>query len=435
MTPEAYDETSDNGIEDEESLCEEESISEDESLRLSDTSLPNHRSVFLPDEIILNIISHLKDTTRSQGTLWSCCLVSRQWYSCAVSFLYAHPDLYGKNFDPFVRTICPSINPRIRKSPYSTYVRQLDMGKLVYQGSKSLTARILRRVKDGLEEFIAPRASFAVNCCAALSKCSKLWLLDMSLVSEHIPVDAFLRCMARLENLRVVFVPHTSLADNRQEQFILPPNLRQMHVLHASYPEEFTIDAEHPQTVDTLTIQHWNFRPQLIVDRFMSKFTPHLRVLRLMDRPRILREVLDLFPNLKQLSMLPDLDWACFLEEGHHSIEFIEALSDGEDTAGIFDYHDGLLEAVRYGSLQQLRGICLFMRTLIAPDSRRYMGELNSVLLSRFDTNRAAEALLDIGTWPRTPLRLREMVEQNMVGVWPSYEQYDIREELLHSIK
>ena len=35
------------------------------------------------------------------------------------------------------------------------------MSSLVHNGSKSLTARLLGRVKTRLEEFVAPQASFA----------------------------------------------------------------------------------------------------------------------------------------------------------------------------------------------------------------------------------------------------------------------------------
>ena len=48
-------------------------------------------------------------------------------------------------------------------------VRVLDMSRLVHNGSKSLTTRILGRVKGNLEEFVAPQAPFAFvwiyACC------------------------------------------------------------------------------------------------------------------------------------------------------------------------------------------------------------------------------------------------------------------------------
>ena len=107
------------------------------------------------------------------------------------------------------------------------------MSGLVHNGSKSLTARLLGRVKKRLEEFVAPQASFAyvmhlicgaqqsnsmrlariersfdssltfcrVNCLAALSKCSKLRRLDLSLVSEALSMIDLLRSTSLLPDL------------------------------------------------------------------------------------------------------------------------------------------------------------------------------------------------------------------------------------------
>ena len=115
----------------------------------------------LPPEIILQILSYLPRTRSSQATLHACALVSRSWYAASVPILYHSPFIIGKNFKLFVTTVCPSINAHVRRSQLADMVRRLDMGKLVHDGSKSLTARLLGRVKGGLEEFVAPQASFA----------------------------------------------------------------------------------------------------------------------------------------------------------------------------------------------------------------------------------------------------------------------------------
>lgn len=112
----------------------------------------------LPPELLEIIFSHVKD----QPTLHASTLAgSRTLYKSATPLLYANPIIYGSNFDPFVRAICPSVNAHIRTNGLAELVQRLDMSRLVHNGSKSLTARILGRVKGNLEEFVAPQASFA----------------------------------------------------------------------------------------------------------------------------------------------------------------------------------------------------------------------------------------------------------------------------------
>lgn len=115
----------------------------------------------LPPEILMQILSHLPCDRLSQPTFYACTLVSHSWYPIAIERLYEAPWINSKNFTKFIDTICPSINPHVRTNGFSNFVKKLDMSNLVHDGSKSLTARILGRVKGHLEEFIAPQTSFA----------------------------------------------------------------------------------------------------------------------------------------------------------------------------------------------------------------------------------------------------------------------------------
>lgn len=123
------------------------------------------RQIHLPTEIILLIVSlaaNDKDDARRQNTMHACCLVSHQWYSAAVAFLYEKPRLgKGRAFKKFTDTICPPIAARKSKLNLGSLVRRLDLSCLVHHSTNSLTARLLGRVKDNLEVFIAPSVSFA----------------------------------------------------------------------------------------------------------------------------------------------------------------------------------------------------------------------------------------------------------------------------------
>lgn len=97
--------------------------------------------IYLPDEVVLQIIEYIARDHDAQRTLASICLLSRQWHSAGVSYLYRYPDLYGPNFDKFYNAICPSKNLHIRYSRLSKLVKVLDMSRLVHQSSKSSTLR------------------------------------------------------------------------------------------------------------------------------------------------------------------------------------------------------------------------------------------------------------------------------------------------------
>ena len=126
---------------------------------------PPDEAIFVPPlplEVIDNILSFIPRVPASQPTLHACTLVSRVWYPAAIGRLYEEPTITGRNYDLFTKSICPSINAHIRKNGLAELVRVLDLSLLVHHGSKSLTARLLGRVKVGLEEFVAPQASFGL---------------------------------------------------------------------------------------------------------------------------------------------------------------------------------------------------------------------------------------------------------------------------------
>ena len=121
----------------------------------------------LPQEVILQIISHLEGIQQPaqnydpQRTLWAVCLLNRNWYSASIEALYRYPRLTSKNYDTFVDTVCPSINAHVKKTDLATMVKVLDLSQLVFAGTKSFIARLLRRLKDSLETLNAPQTSFA----------------------------------------------------------------------------------------------------------------------------------------------------------------------------------------------------------------------------------------------------------------------------------
>ncbi|KAL8653715.1 MAG: hypothetical protein Q9210_001944 [Variospora velana] len=156
----------------------------------------------------------------------------------------------------FVRTICPSINAHIRRTKFSTMVKNFNMSYLVHDSSRSLTARILTRLKEGLEVFAAPRTSFAINCLAALSKCQHLRQLNLILVTETLSLRQLLHSISKLTRLESLSMrcKDAPVADHLDVSW--PPHLKSLEV-SGSFTNR-TLDHFRllPRTLTSLTIHN-----------------------------------------------------------------------------------------------------------------------------------------------------------------------------------
>lgn len=84
------------------------------------------------------------------------------------------------------------------------------MSKLAYQGSRSITARLLGRTKSNLQCFVAPQANWGVNCLAALSRCTRLRSLDLSLISEAMGYRELSNTICRMGELKKLRFPRSA---------------------------------------------------------------------------------------------------------------------------------------------------------------------------------------------------------------------------------
>lgn len=265
--------------------------------------------VHLPDEVILLILDYLTD---EQATLAACCSLSRQWHEVVVPFLYARPQLYGRGFGPFARTICPSINLHVRKSPLSSLIKELDMGRLVHQGSKSMTARLLGRTKNNLEVFRAPQSSFAINCLPALAKCSRLRSLDMSLVSECPPLPELLKALVHLDNLQRLRLPRSAgygSTSSREVQW--PPKLRSLSL--SGGVDNHILRGAFPHTLTDLVIEHCPHMSSAVLTWFLAEFIrplPLFESITIAHMPRFDERAMDdllyLLPQVKRVCVSVD---------------------------------------------------------------------------------------------------------------------------------
>ncbi|KAF5868137.1 putative f-box domain protein [Botrytis fragariae] len=217
------------------------------------------QEILLPMEIISQILSYIPNRVDTQYTFYSCALVSRLWYSASIAILYERPYLSGSNFNSFVATVCPSKNAHIRQSALAPLVRRLDMGGLVHNSSRSLTARLLGRLKGNLVEFVAPQASFAINSFPALSKCTHLRYLDLSLISASISTRLLFQTLKTLQELETLLFPRTSNSDQERidEVYEWPPKLQGLHLAGGVDDHFLRTHLRHvPSTLSRFSIQH-----------------------------------------------------------------------------------------------------------------------------------------------------------------------------------
>ena len=287
---------------------------------------PTKTASHLPDEILIQILTHVSRQHTAQQSLAACCLLSHQWYHACVPLLYHRPRLYGKSFDAFVRAICPSINQHVCPSPLAELVRVLDLSRLVHQASKSVTARLLGRTKDVLEEFVAPQASFGVNCFAPLSKCRNLRKLDLSLVTESPPLPELFKAITNLSSLTNFRMPRAAGfgIHHRPLSFPWPSNLQSLtlsggidaHFLHGV--------VAFPATLRHLTIEHCPLAKGFAVTHLLKTAVrplENLESIKISHMQRLgghaLDDVLFLLPQIKRLSVGVDYVTPALFDEGH----------------------------------------------------------------------------------------------------------------------
>ena len=300
------------------------------------------KSNTLPSEILEQIFAYISASHNArQSDLHACTLVSRSWYSNSITFLYDDPTISGKNYDAFVRAMCPSVNAHIRTNGLAELVRRLDMSALVHNGSKSLTARLLGRVKGRLEEFVAPQASFAfvslalyniyhakvlqiankgsINCLAALSKCTKLRRLDLSFVSESIPISDLLRSINPLINLAVLHLPRSSTTNaGTKERRTWPAKLQELHINGGLHSTSSITNHSLPLCLSNLSISNCPHLDAESLFDLLETLSPQLSKLSLLAPiPSIryhpdLYNILNVLTNLTHLRLSVDLIYEPF---------------------------------------------------------------------------------------------------------------------------
>ncbi|PGH30214.1 hypothetical protein GX50_07041 [[Emmonsia] crescens] len=274
-------------------------------------------NLFIPAEIIVHILSYLREQPIRQHTLYSCCLVSRLWYSAALPLLYEKPYISGANFDNFALAVCPSAQAYAPRGDLGRFVRRLDFSKLVHNLTTSSTTRFLGRVKENVEVFIAPASGFSTVNLGALSKCKKLRSLDLLHVIRKIEFDAVKKAIQHLDNLRRLRLPRSTSINTTASHLSWPPNLRKLEINGALDPTIMhTFD--WPPKISSLTLAGNTLREPAMIPAILSNpyLRNHLKSLRIPyeihHTPQHAELLVRYISNLHYLSIQGDLAKSSF---------------------------------------------------------------------------------------------------------------------------
>ena len=187
----------------------------------------------------------------------------------------------------------------------------------MHQGNKSITARLLNRTKPSLLHFVAPQASFAINCWASLSKCQHLRVLNLSLVSECINYQSLNQTMRQLPELSELYLPRcTNNYGNMGLSMNVkwPPKLRHLQ-LSGSVHGKFMMDMRNqpenfPGTLTSLSIAYCPGLSAHDVRPLLENLSSRLTSITLRDLPNVnhgrFNKIMEWIPGLKRLTIALD---------------------------------------------------------------------------------------------------------------------------------
>lgn len=360
------------------------------------------KEILLPLEIISHILSYIPHRADTQYTFYSCALVSRTWYSASISLLYERPHLNGANFNAFVATVCPSKNAHIRRSALAPLVRRLDMGELVHNSSRSLTARLLGRLKGNVIEFVAPQASFAINSFPALSKCTKLRYLNLSLISASISTRLLFQSLKTLRELETLLFPHTSNSDQdgHDEIHEWPPKLKDLR-LAGGVNDHFlrTHLLNVPPTLSRFSIQHCSmvYAPALLETlEHLGPQLQHLTIRHPMNRMGVgaLDYVLLMCPSLTAFRISADFITDALFENIalDHPLRILDLECSGTAGTDVNITAGAVYDAVEDGRLPSLRSVRVSPRLAWNATERGRQDIIDCKSFFAFDSRVFAEA-------------------------------------------
>ncbi|OQV01968.1 hypothetical protein CLAIMM_07237 [Cladophialophora immunda] len=198
-------------------------------------------------------------------------------------------------------------------------IKYLDMSRLAYESTNSLTARLIFRTRLSLEVLAPPAVTFSVASLAPLSKCVNLRQLDLSADSYSIPVVDLLDAIAELKHLTILSLPK-GFQINRDihsvESLRWPANLTRLHasdvMCFRSAEWDLLIEC-WPRTLKTLTFPDCPHFTGADVFLHCEQRADYVQRLELTESRGLgedsynLFDILQVFPGLRELIIPADV--------------------------------------------------------------------------------------------------------------------------------
>ncbi|RPA94333.1 hypothetical protein L873DRAFT_1436079 [Choiromyces venosus 120613-1] len=343
----------------------------------------------LPSELICLVLDFV--SPQDQETLAAACKVNRQWYFAATPYLYRYPKITSVNYTKFVTTISPSSTP-VKPSRFGGLVKRIDLSRIVHDSRPSSIARLLHRTQGSLEEFVAPQAAFGYIALVAVGNCKQLRLLDLSLVSQLIELEALFQHIQDLPQLVTLFFPRSSIFDRGKSAFSWPPRLERFS-LAGRIGDSFLINTCVPATLHELQIAHCPFIRDTSIKHLLKKASHQLTVLSINYHIPCLSfnafdKVLVICPHLERLTISVDYVSAHLFDEENspagHPLRWLSLESSGNPGVEKKITPDDVFIAVAEERLSELRVVRASKRLgWEEENSRRMMIDLNELLETR----------------------------------------------------
>ncbi|EEB06349.1 F-box protein Pof5 [Schizosaccharomyces japonicus yFS275] len=290
--------------------------------------------VNFPSEIWLRIFCFLDvNGTKQEKNYGQLLRICKAAYYAGLRVIYYYPKINARNYASFFYAIT--------HRPYGIFVHHLNLVNATYTAKASMTSRMLRLCSKNLISFYSPQSGIGFTAFRALSQCTKLEILDLSVLTLKADLFYLFEGVKDLKKLHSIIFPPISQVSMRSIN-CWPTSLKSVS-LSGGFTDEFLSESLFPSSIRRLGISHCPFVTDTGILMFLSRIGHQLSSLSIsFPMPQLSRRGLDsvllLCPNLKKLSISVNYitsDFISAIPEEGHGLEILDLTFSGNLISGI----------------------------------------------------------------------------------------------------